>query len=86
MITAYVTDMSKRSEIELLQEQLRQSLEREKSLLAQIKKLTDQVNRFTDQLKSHVITHEAEISALKAENIDLRERLFRFEHPPKRQP
>jgi len=83
MITAYVTDMSKRSEIELLQEQLRQSLEREKSLLAQIEKLTDQVNRLTDQLKSHVITPETEISALKTENIELRERLYRFEHPPK---
>ena len=83
MITAYVTDMSKRSEIELLQEQLRQSLEREKSLLAQIKKLTIQINQLTDQFNSHVITPEAEISALKAENIDLCERLYRYEHPEK---
>jgi len=71
--------MNRETEIELLKDQLRQSSERETSLLAQIEK-TDQLYA---QLDSHISVLESQVSELKAENIELRERLSRYERPEK---
>ena len=75
--------MSKRTETELLKEQLRQSGEREKFLLSQINQLTNKFNSLVSALESEVSVLKLEISALKAENAELRERLSRYEHPEK---
>jgi len=71
--------MSEKTEIELLKEQLRQSSEREQSLLAQIEKQSVQITHLSDRLSAF----ESEVSELKAENAELRERLSRDEHPAK---
>jgi transposase/regulator of replication initiation timing len=68
--------MSKRSKTDLLKEQLRQALAREKSLLEQIAALSVQINQLPDQLSSR-------ISVLERENSELRERLSRYERPEK---
>jgi transposase/regulator of replication initiation timing len=72
--------------MELMKEQLRQSSEREKSLLVQIETQSVQLDQLSDhlnQLHSHVNALESEVSALKAENTELRERLSRQERPEK---
>ena len=86
----YGTYMEERTEFTLLKEQLGQTSEREKSLLAQIEKLFVIINNLTerlisqpDALTSELTELKAEVSKLRAENIALRERLSRYEKPEK---
>jgi len=83
VIREHATSMSERTEIELLKEQLRQSSEREQSLLVQIENQFVRIKQLSDRLYSQVSALEAEVSDLKAENIELHERLSRYERPEK---
>jgi len=75
--------MEKRTEIEVLKEQLKQSLEREKMLLDHIEKQSVIIKQLTDLQNRVVSVLEEEVSTLKVQNTELCERLSRYEHPEK---